>query len=435
MTTPMKSPLEKGARGIDIQTLSNPPDPLLKKGEKNSLKKMPKKKSLFDLQFTLLCVSSLLFFASFNMIVPDLYDYLESMGGGELKGLIIALFTVTAGLSRPFSGKLADTVGRVPVMIFGVGVCVLMGLLYPIVNSIWALLLLRLLHGFSTGFKPTGTSAFIADIVPTDRRGEAMGYFGVFGSTGMAIGPSFGPWITANFSLDVMFYISAAIAFLSIAILFGMKETLEDKQRFKWSLLKIKKDEILEPRVFNPSVTLLLTSFTFGAAITLAPDMAIQMGFPQEQKGIFFTVFVVCSLLVRIVAGKISDRYGRVIVLKVAIAMIIVANIAVGLANSQFMFVVSAAVFGLAIGMNSPTIYAWTIDLSLDRARGKGIATMYIALEIGIGLGAFVAGYIYSNEVENIPYVFYTCAILSALALLFLFLGLDWSKKLIQRYG
>jgi MFS family permease len=396
---------------------------------------MPKQKSLFDLQFTLLCVSSLLFFASFNMIVPDLYDYIEAMGGGELKGLIIALFTVTAGFSRPFSGKLADTVGRVPVMIFGVAVCVLLGVLYPVVSTVWALLLLRLLHGFSTGFKPTGTSAFIADIVPANRRGEAMGFFGVFGSTGMAIGPAIGPRITAAFSLDIMFYVSAFVAFLSIAILFGMKETLSNKQKFKWSLLKIKKDEILEPRVFNPSITLLLTSFTFGAAITLAPDMAIQMGFSQEEKGIFFTVFVVCSLLVRIVAGKVSDRYGRVIVLKWAIVFIIAANISMALTHSQEMLIISAAIFGFAIGMNSPTIYAWTIDLSLDKARGKGIATMYIALEIGIGLGAFVAGFIYSNEAENIPFVFVTCAVLALLALLFLFFGLDWGKKLIEKYG
>lgn len=396
---------------------------------------MAKRPSLFDLQFTLLCVSSLLFFSSFNMIVPDLYDYLESMGGGELKGLIIALFTVTAGLSRPFSGKLADTVGRIPVMVFGIAVCVIMGLLYPVISSVWALLMLRFLHGFSTGFKPTGTSAFIADIVPADRRGEAMGYFGVFGSTGMAIGPAIGPSITEAYGINALFYCSAFVAFLSIAILFGMKETLQEKQAFKWSLLKIKKDEILESRVFNPSVTLLLTSFTFGAAITLAPDMAIQMGFPQNQKGIFFTVFVVCSLLVRIIAGKVSDRYGRVIVLKWAISLIIIACLAIAQAESQTMFLVSAAIFGLAIGMNSPTIYAWTIDLSLDKARGKGIATMYIALEIGIGMGAFIAGFIYSNEVQNIPYVFFTCAALAALALLFLFVGLDYGKKLVQKYG
>lgn len=396
---------------------------------------MPKKESLFDLQFTLLCLSSLLFFTSFNMIVPDMYDYIDSMGGGELKGLIIALFTVTAGISRPFSGKLTDTIGRLPVMIFGVAVCVVMGILYPLVGTVWALLLLRFFHGFSTGFKPTATSAYIADTVPAHRRGEAMGYFGLFGSIGMALGPSIGPYLTQWFGLQWMFYSSSVMALLSILVIIGMKETLADKQPFTPALLKIKRDEILEPRVFNPSVTLLLTSFSFGAALTLMPDLATHLGFPQGQKGIFFTVFVICSLVIRVVAGKISDRYGRVIVLKWAIIFIIAANISMALTDSQTMLIISAAIFGCAIGMNSPTIYAWTIDLSLDRARGKGIATMYIALEIGIGTGAFLAGLIYSNEIVNLPYVFITSAVLASVALFFLFFGLDWSKKLVEKYG
>ena len=369
------------------------------------------------------------------MVVPDLYSYLDEMGGGEYKGLIIALFTVTAGLSRPFSGKLSDTVGRIPVMVFGVAVCVIMGLLYPVVSTVWSLLLLRFFHGFSTGFKPTGTSAFIADIIPANRRGEAMGYFGLFGSTGMAIGPSIGPQITAAYNIDVMFYCSTLMAFLSIAILLGMKETLEARESFKWSLLKIRKDEVLEPRVFNPSVVLLLTSFSFGAAITLAPDMAIYYGFPEGQKGIFFTVFVICSLAARVTAGKISDRKGRVFVLKWAISFIILANLSMAYTQSQEMLIISAAIFGFAIGMNSPTIYAWTIDLSLDSARGKGIANMYIALEIGIGLGAFISGYIYSNEINNLRAAFFVCAALAFAALLFINYGLGYSKRLIHKYG
>jgi MFS family permease len=78
-----------------------------------------KNQPIFTLQFVLLCLSGFLFFGSFNMIVPELPSYLDSMGGGDYKGLIIALFTVTAGLSRPFSGKLADKVGRIPVMVVG----------------------------------------------------------------------------------------------------------------------------------------------------------------------------------------------------------------------------------------------------------------------------------------------------------------------------
>ena len=393
------------------------------------------KESLFNLQFILLCMSSLLFFSSFNMVVPDLYGYLDEMGGGESKGLIIALFTVTAGLSRPFSGKLSDTIGRIPVMVLGVAVCVIMGLLYPAVNSVWSLLLLRFFHGFSTGFKPTGTSAYIADIVPANRRGEAMGYFGLFGSTGMAIGPSIGPQITATYNIDVMFYCSTALAFLSIAILMGMKETLKEKQSFKWSLLKIKKDEILEPRVFNPSVTLLLCTFSFGATITLAPDMAMNLGFPEGQKGIFFTIYVVCSLLARVTAGKMSDKKGRVIVLKWAVVFLIASNISMAYSQTQTMFIISSAIFGFAAGMNSPTIYAWTIDLSLDSARGKGIATMYIALEIGIGLGAFIAGYIYSNEIDNLRPAFFVCAALAFVAFIFLNFGLGYGKRLVHKYG
>jgi MFS family permease len=88
------------------------------------------------------------------------------MGGAEHKGLIISLFTLTAGISRPFSGRLTDRVGRIPVMVFGSLVCVICGFLYPVFVTVVPFLLLRLGHGFSTGFKPTGTAAYIADIVP-----------------------------------------------------------------------------------------------------------------------------------------------------------------------------------------------------------------------------------------------------------------------------
>ena len=86
---------------------------------------------IYNLQFGLVCLSSLLFSASFNMLIPELPEYLSNMGGAEYKGLIIALFTLTAGISRPFSGRLTDTMGRVPVMAIGSIVCFVCGILYP----------------------------------------------------------------------------------------------------------------------------------------------------------------------------------------------------------------------------------------------------------------------------------------------------------------
>ena len=361
------------------------------------------------------------------MIVPELPDYLTSLGGGEYKGLIIALFTVTAGLSRPFSGKLADTIGRIPVMIIGAGVCFVVGFLYPMFNSVWVFFLLRFLHGFSTGFKPTGTAAYIADIVPPHRRGEAMGIAGIFGSTGMAAGPSIGSTIAANYSIEWMFYTSSVVAALSVLILIGMKETVDNKQKFSPKLLLIKPDEIIEPRVFNPSIVFILTSFSFGAVLTLIPDLTKDLGY--ENKGIFFTVFVISSLLIRFLAGKASDKYGRVIVLKVAAAAIIIADLMIAYTTSKPMLIASGILFGVAVGMNTPTLYAWTVDLALDAFRGKALATMYIALEIGIGSGAFISGLIYGNDIANIKMAFFACALLSLFALLYLNLGVPWMDK------
>lgn len=188
---------------------------------------MKNQKSVYTFQFILLCLSTFLFFSSFNMIIPELPNYLQSMGGGEYIGLIIGLFTLTAGISRPFSGKLTDTIGRIPVMIFGATVCFIMGFMYPLANTVIALLAIRLLHGFSTGFTPTGTSAYVADVVPSSKRGEAMGMIGLCSSLGMACGPAIGSTLANGFSLEVTFYASSAAAILSVLILAGITEEWE----------------------------------------------------------------------------------------------------------------------------------------------------------------------------------------------------------------
>src|SRR5690606_22763785 len=130
--------------------------------------------TIYTLQFGLLCLSSLLFSASFNMIIPELPNYLSSLGGGEHKRLLIGLCALTAGISRPCSGKLTGHWGRVPVMAVGSIVCVLCGFLYPILSSLAGFFILRLVHGSSTGVKHTSTSAYIAHIIPSNRCAVAL---------------------------------------------------------------------------------------------------------------------------------------------------------------------------------------------------------------------------------------------------------------------
>jgi len=382
---------------------------------------------IFTLQFWLLGTSSFLFSSSFNMLIPELPGYLSDMGGAEYKGFIIGLFTLTAGISRPFSGRLTDRVGRVPVMAFGSLVCFVCGFLYPIFTTVIPFLLLRLVHGFSTGFKPTGTAAYIADIIPANRRGEAMGIHGMCMGVGSAFGPAIGSMISQAFSMNALFYTSSFFALLSIVILFNMKETLVEKEKLSVNAFKLTWRDIFEPDVFSPAFVTFLAYFGFGAVATLTPDFSEILGLGN--KGMYFMVFTLFSILIRFVAGKLSDRKGRIPVTIAGCLVLILSMVITGYAETVFMFLTGAAFFGVSMGILSPVLSAWTVDLSSDHNRGRAIATMYICLEAGIGLGAFLSAALFANKAENLPLVFLWMAGFAVAALLYSIIIYRYKKR------
>ncbi len=361
------------------------------------------------------------------MIVPELPEYLTNLGGASYKGFIISLFTLTAMLSRPFSGKLTDMLGRKPVMMVGGIVCLICSLLYPVLTTVAGFLLLRLLHGFSTGFSPTGVTAYITDTIPNNKRGEAMGWIGTAGALGMAGGPAIGGAVANNFGLDVMFYVSSFFALGAVAIMFTIGETLKEKKKVTWRVLKISKKDLIEPLVIAPALVMLLTAYSYGTAFTLLPDYGSFLGI--KNKGLLFTFLTVSSLAVRLIAGKASDRYGRVAVLRISVPLMMIAMLTFGFADSTSMLIVGSVLYGLAQGSTSPTLLAWATDLCDEQHRGRGIAFFYIFMELGIGLGALISSFIYANEPSRFLQTFVVCASLCGIAFLYLVV------KLKSRYA
>ncbi len=138
-------------------------------------------------------------------------------------------------------------------------------------------------------------------------------------------------------------------------------------------------------------------------------------------------VFTVSSLLIRFVSGKMSDRIGRVHIIKLSLIILVISLLLIGFADAPLSLMIGSAVYGVATGMLSPAITAWIIDLSHPDHRGKAVATMYIALEAGIGLGAFFAGSFYITDVNMIPPIFYAAAIITFIA--YLYLQLIYKRK------
>ena len=354
-------------------------------------------------------------------MIPELPNYLTSLGGEDYKGLIISLFTLMAGLSRPFSGKLTDKVGRIPVMIFGTLVCVICSLFYPVISGVGGFLLLRFFHGFSTGFKPTATTAYVADIAPLNRRGEALGMLGISMNLGASISPPIGSWVVLQYSMNAMFYLSSAIALISILILLSLKETLEEPEKFTLQTLKLKKDEWIEWQAIPPAIVIMLAYFSYGIILTITPDQSEFVG--MTNKGFFFTSITLASMASRVFAGKISDRLGRIPVLKVGSFFIAASLLIFSIATTPSMVLFASACLGFSSGIVAPAAFAWTVDRATDEKRGKALATAYIFLEIGIGMGAIVSAWVYGNEPEGFFYAYVTGATICFGAFLFLQFG------------
>jgi MFS family permease len=235
----------------------------------------------------------------------------------------------------------------------------------------------------------------------------------------MAAGPALGSWIAGAYSREAMFLCSTLLAVCSILFIAGMKETVTRSTTPIWKMFWIAPNEILDPSVWLPSSIMFLSVFCFGIVLTISPDLGDLMG--VSNRGLFFTVMLCASIGIRLVTGKASDRLGRVLVLKVAMCFLLAAMLLLGFVHNIIGYYAGALVYGIAAGIASPAVFAWTIDLGNPGYRGRAISTMFIALEAGVFLGSVVSGAIYNDQYERI-YLAYICGMVSsALAIVVLF--------------
>lgn len=384
-------------------------------------------KNKYSKNFWLMCLAMFFFMTSFNLILPELNNYISILDGADKKGLIITLFTISAAISRPFSGKLADTIGRKKVIYLGIICSFLVMLIYPFSYSVLFFLILRFLHGFSAGFAPTGATALLTDLMPEKSRGHAMGIWGTFISLGIGVGQTLGSWIYLSFGFTILFLIGALFSLIAFILVFWIKETLVNPQKFNVKLLKISWKDVFEPNVLPAAFVMLLSAMCSGMIFVLTPDLSTYLGI--SNKGFFFGIYVIATILIRLLTSSLSDRIGREKTLLIGCFILVISMLLVGASNSIVSYIFAAIIFGIATGITSPTMFAWTADLSHEDRRGVGAGTMFIALEFGIMFGALLTLVSYDSTKSTIFLTFLIGAMMATIACIYLIVIIARKQK------
>lgn len=342
------------------------------------------REKLFTANFVIACLIALAFSFSFMLLLPVLPLYLKDFGGpDEAVGLIMGMTAATALVVRPWVGRLADERGRKPLLLFGGLVYGLVGVIYPFTRAVPPLLGVRALHGLGLSSYTTSANALAADLAPPHRRGEAMGYFGTTMNLSMATAPALGIWLADSVGFTAVFLASAAAAALGIALALSIKET----RRVTASTVR---SELISREALFPAFLGICLTATYGAIVSFLPVFAKDEG--MSNPGIFFTAYALTIIVVRVVSGRASDRFGRIAVLVPGMVTLTAGMWLLATASSTATILGVAVLYGAGFGAVQPTLLAMVADRAKGGRQGAAMGTFTGSFDLGIGGGSVLWG-------------------------------------------
>ncbi|MBR2097579.1 MAG: MFS transporter [Prevotella sp.] len=374
-----------------------------------------------------------LFFA-FYVLTPLLPLYLSEHFGAtkDVIGLVLSGYTITALLCRPFSGYIVDSFSRKTVLMVCFGTFAIFFAGYLAASTLLLFTIVRTLHGGPFGALTVSNSTVAIDVLPSSRRTEGIGYYGLSNNLAMAIAPTVGIFIykfTASFEL--LFWLALLVACLGWLV--DATVTLPSKEIVR-NKTKLSMDRFFLVRGWLLGLNMVAFGFSFGV---LSNYLAI---YGKEVMGITGgtgTYFMLCSvglILSRLQGGK-ALREGRLtfnagsgmvislvgytlFILMPTLEQLSIVNYQLSIALGYYG---SALLIGLGNGHMWPAFQNMTINVARNNQRGTANSTILISWDIGMGLGILVGGVI--SEILGYGAAFWTVVLVNAAGVACFFLA------------
>ena len=364
-----------------------------------------------DFSFT--WINRFSFFLAHHLTRPILPLYLVSFGASStVIGAVMAVFTITATITRIPVGLLIDRIGRKPFLIAGVALFAVGNFGYMWAPGILLMLPFRMLHGVGWSGCTTAVATLAADIAPQKRRGELIGYAAMASSLGGAIGPVAGFALLQRFDFAGVFLGAAALLFVSLILAAFVKEPergTRDNRRETWI------DLLVIPETLLPAVAVAFLSFGHGGILTFLPIHALKLGL--ENPGLWFGLYALCLLLSRPVAGPLSDRISRRAVIIPGLILNLLGIGILALASSPAWLMAAAVIAGFGTGAAQPALMTVAVDQTSPQRRGQSMAQYQCFYDLGIGLGSLTLGAFLDLVDQNFSLMYAATAVVALIGL------------------
>ena len=376
---------------------------------------------LWNKNYCQVMVANFTLFCAFYILTPLLPLYLSEHFGAtkDVIGLVLSGYTITALMIRPLSGYLVDSFPRKMMLMASFGAFAIFFAGYLAASTLLLFTIVRTLHGAPFGTLTTANATVAIDVLPSSRRTEGIGYYGLSNNLAMALGPTIGIMIyQLTNSFEFIFWLALIVAFAGLitdaTVKLPMKEIVRNKQ-------KLSLDRFFLIRGWLLGLNMVAFGFSFGV---LSNYLAI---YGKEVMGITGgtgTYFMLCSvgLMLSRLQGSKALREGRV-TFNAGSGMVIslIGYTLFILMPNDIGYYGSALLIGLGNGHMWPAFQNMTINVAGNNQRGTANSTILISWDIGMGLGILLGGVI--AELLGYSAAFWTVVLVNSSGVLCFFLA------------
>lgn len=384
------------------------------------------KERLWNPQYVALMVANIFAYFGFFMVSTMLIPYLTGDGvglGDEAAGVIVGMFAITALVSRPFCGMMADRFNKIWLVRIATLLMAAGTFGYGLSKALPFIVLARVLHGVGFAINGTTLISLITQYVPRSKLGEGLGYFGLANVIASATAPGFGAILAEQIGMEKVFWIAGLMCAGEIVLLVAVKYPgVKRAVTQKVSSVRIKDMVVVEALGYTCVSSTL--SFSNGIVTAYLVPYGEELGIANIS--LYFTFNALAMFLSRPLAGKLMDKKGLYVVALPGMAITSASMFLFAVAGKfpEGMFaaiMISSVLKALGQGAAQPSLQAASIKKAGKERSGSATSTFYLGGDIGQGIAPMIAGVIVGNAATSLQgYVssFYLTAVLIALAML-----------------
>ena len=340
--------------------------------------------------------ANFMLFFSFMLIVPLLPIYLQERFGAskEVIGIVLSGYTVVALLTRATSGYMVDKYPRKLMLVMGFVLLTAFFAGYLGASSLLLFAAVRTFHGLPFGLSTVSNSTVAIDVLPTERRAEGIGYYGLSNNVATAISPTIGLWMyEAWHDFDLLFCCSMAAAFLGVLCVAGIHvETPPQAPSATVSNTNKKLNRFFLLDGWPQGIAIACYSFAYGIVSTYVAIYGREMLGIKAGSGLFFALLA-SGLIISRLFGSRSLRRGRVLHnATIGTTLSAVGYLFFAALHNDIGYYGCAILVGLGNGHLWPAFQTMFVNLGTASRRGVANASLLTSWDLGVGLGVVIGG-------------------------------------------